>query len=123
MIMVSKKRLKFWAKQIEIIHIIITILTIASVIIIFTYEKLKIIAAFYLIALYIVQQLYGLCPLTRLKNILLRLARIDPKKRKFVPRFFSKYFHINIPEWLSKFAILLFFILGLFVVIKHFICG
>ncbi len=54
MIMVSKKRLKFWAKQIEIIHIIITILTIASVIIIFTYEKLKIIAAFYLIALYIV---------------------------------------------------------------------
>ena len=93
--MVTNKRLKFWARQIEIAHIIVSILVIASVIAVFVSEKFKVIPALFIIFVFLVQQIYGLCPLTRLENILLRLSGVDVKKRNFMPRFYKKYFHIK----------------------------
>ena len=94
--MVTNKRLKFWARQIEIAHIIVSILVIASVIAVFVSEKFKVIPALFIIFVFLVQQIYGLCPLTRLENILLRLSGVDVKKRNFMPRFYKKYFHKQI---------------------------
>jgi hypothetical protein len=120
--MVKRHRLKFWARQIEIWHFIIFILTLASLAIIFLSKEYRLYAAIFLALVYIIEEIYGFCPLTRLENLLLRAAGIDIKKKKYMPRFFEKYFKIKIPEWLAGIAMLLFFIIAIVVITLEVFC-
>jgi len=120
---IPKRKLKFWAKQVEILHIIVFVLTIFSIMCIFLVKELRLICSFYLVGIFVIEKLYGFCPLTRLQNLLLRTAGMDVKKRKFIPRFLKKYYDMDAPDWLAELAMFLFFLLGMIIIIKDSVLG
>lgn len=108
------------AELLEIIHIFIVVTSISAMFLIFLSEKLKIVSAFWLAALWTVQQVFGHCPLTVQENKLRARAGEKVKEEFFVPRCFQKYLGIYIPNWLSDVVMLIYFIISLFVLITYF---
>jgi hypothetical protein len=119
--MVDKKTLKFWARQVEIVHIIGFLLAIISIFLLFlSYGVIRIVAAFYILLIFSVQKIYGLCPLTKIENIFIELTGEGISNKKFVPRFFKKYFHFTVSDRIVNFIMWLASIFSVWILINFF---
>jgi len=94
--------------------------TIVSMITIFFSGILRVFSATWLIGLWIVETIYGGCPLTFEENDLRKKGGEKVDNTKFMPRFIEKYFHLKLPDWLAELWITLFFIISLIILIRIF---
>ena len=93
----DKKKLKVKAKTIEKIHEIIFLLGFLSVIAIIFIPSLRIYGAFYIVVIYLIDIIYGGCPLTVYENKALKNAGISFTHSMYIPRFFKKW-GLNVSE-------------------------
>jgi len=108
---------QYLANLIEFLHIIIAIVSIAAMFLIFLYKPLKTYSAIWLCCIWIVGQIYGCCPLTVKEYELRQKAGEKVDLKKFIPRFFEKYFNLNIPDWMAKFWLTFYFLVAVFVIL------
>lgn len=117
----NQKNYLYLAEFIEILHIIITIVSIAAMFLIFICQPLKIYCAIWLCGIWIVEQIYGYCPLTVKEYELRKKAGEKVDLKKFIPRFLKQYFNLNIPDWVAKHLLTLYFFVGVFVILDSFV--
>lgn len=86
----KKSEYKSLANKIEFAHILIFFVTITAMVTIFASELLRIYSAIWLSGLWIVEKIYGNCPLTVREYKLRKKAGQKIKKTKFIPRFLKK---------------------------------
>lgn len=90
------------ADFIEGVHIVITLLSIAAMFLVFSDTPLKVFSALWLCTMWIMWRIYGSCPLT-VKEYELRVKAGEKVVAKnFIPRFFKKYFNLDIPDWMAE---------------------
>lgn len=114
----NRKCYRYLAEFIEFIHIIITLISISTMVLIFLSPYLKIYCAVWLCGLGLVELIYGNCPLTVKEFEFRKKAGEDVELSLFAPRFFKQYFNLNIPDWLARHFVVLYFIIGIMVILE-----
>ncbi len=108
------------ADLIEALHVVITLISIVAMFLIFLSESLRLYSALWLIGLCTIEYICGCCPLTVKEYDLREKAGESVERKKFIPRFFKKHLRLDIPDWLAKSWLGLYFLISTAVLILHF---
>jgi len=110
-----------WAKKIEVVHVIVFVITLFSMVFLFSPGDLKIYSAIWLVGLWTTDHIYGDCPLTKWEHKFRTLAGQKIKKTKFIPRFLHKSFNLRISDKLTELGLTVYFFFSSLILIRYFI--
>lgn len=109
------------ARAVEITHVFIMIIYIVSVFTMFLSQKYKIYSAGYISLIYIIDYVFGYCPLTILEIKFRKMAQQEIEKISFMRRLFKKHLNLKFSDKLEDMLMFIFFIIAIFIISKEII--